>query len=566
MRGLQFSSVLLAALVTSACKIEITVPSAGDIETESGQYVCASGKNCTIDVVDFDFDETFVAKPKKGYLFDGWKNEAKHFCAGKLKTCRLSTAGFRGNEALENILRSDEVFFLAPTFIPIPVKTALTLTPEGGDFELPEGVKLSVPRGAVANTTNITLSRLPVKQTDLSVGIHGKSSSIKRFLAGIAVEPDIEFRVPVKVTLPLEDLGPYELPVQIEIDTDRSRYWYEKTDLTYLPEKRAVEIKVNHFSKVGVGAIDGVEMQLLDDLCTDPRFNGLLSVCEDFDELQPAYCLLRPGDRPENASCCRELSFSSQSEALDFLSNRASGNCEMVADDLRITFHECTLPGGGSAPTETYEACQISPNCSQAERQRFKYTLEIKRPDVSCFAKGETMRLRTVVRDSRGEVQEHVAVTWRSLNPRVAEVGKNGVVRALRGGQARIEASYRRACQVFSDVVKVDIMDISGAWTAKEVADETSCGEGINTYRSAVRITKSGDTVSIKGSNGSASATKRGCSLSGYSFEYEDEGVTRGSGSATIAGSGKTISGSGSWTWSDGADSCSGTSKLTFTR
>ena len=50
-----------------ACKLVITVPEGGTVESLSGAYSCDAGQTCTIDVVDTFFDESFTARavPRK---------------------------------------------------------------------------------------------------------------------------------------------------------------------------------------------------------------------------------------------------------------------------------------------------------------------------------------------------------------------------------------------------------------------------------------------------------------------------------------------------------------------
>ena len=137
---LGFCAIVLALIfvVLPGCKIEITVPAGGKVVTESGGYECFSGHACTIDVYDIFFDETFVAVPKRGYSFAGWKKKGKGFCGGKKKPCHLATKSFPGNDALMSILESDNIFYLEPIFARPGVdislsKTADNTSPDGSE-------------------------------------------------------------------------------------------------------------------------------------------------------------------------------------------------------------------------------------------------------------------------------------------------------------------------------------------------------------------------------------------------------------------------------------------------
>ncbi|MBN7798211.1 S8 family peptidase [Parahaliea mediterranea] len=113
--------ILVAGLVLSAlggCKVRIDVPEGGRVETESGRYQCDEGTVCELDVRDTDFDERFLAVADGEHVFRGWRRGDGHFCGGSLDACALSTTGFPGNASLMEVLRSEQVFHLAPVFEP----------------------------------------------------------------------------------------------------------------------------------------------------------------------------------------------------------------------------------------------------------------------------------------------------------------------------------------------------------------------------------------------------------------------------------------------------------------
>jgi hypothetical protein len=112
---------LFAATLLVSCKIRVIVPpEGGSVTTSSGAYSCASGKTCDIDVVDFFFDETFIAKPSSGYEFKFWKKGPGRFCGRYQKPCRVFTAGIEEYTELAEVilkfLESDETFYLQPVF------------------------------------------------------------------------------------------------------------------------------------------------------------------------------------------------------------------------------------------------------------------------------------------------------------------------------------------------------------------------------------------------------------------------------------------------------------------
>jgi hypothetical protein len=100
----------------AGCKIRITVPEGGKVVSSSGAYDCESRQTCEINVSDIFFGDTFSGQPKDGYFFRKWDLVDRGFCGNAFDACRLNTSVFEGNEKLEKILESDQVFFLHPMF------------------------------------------------------------------------------------------------------------------------------------------------------------------------------------------------------------------------------------------------------------------------------------------------------------------------------------------------------------------------------------------------------------------------------------------------------------------
>jgi hypothetical protein len=114
--------LVVALLTIQGCKVRIIAPEGGDIITKSGSYECLSGKSCNIDVLDFFFDETFIARPSEGYKFRFWKKGPNRLCGWLKEPCHIHTIGFEENaelaEVIRSFLESDEIFYLQPVFEP----------------------------------------------------------------------------------------------------------------------------------------------------------------------------------------------------------------------------------------------------------------------------------------------------------------------------------------------------------------------------------------------------------------------------------------------------------------
>lgn len=110
---LRLSLVALSVLTLASCKIRIIVPEGGHVYTQSGAYQCDGGQTCNIDVIDFFFDETFIANPYRGYAFRFWKQGTGRFCGKSPNPCRLLTTIFTGDwvPAVLPWLESSDIVF-----------------------------------------------------------------------------------------------------------------------------------------------------------------------------------------------------------------------------------------------------------------------------------------------------------------------------------------------------------------------------------------------------------------------------------------------------------------------
>lgn len=569
MRHWRILALILLSGCFTACKLTITVPEGGLVESESGTWICRASETCTIDIADVFFDETFVAVPDDGYTFTQWRAERGYFCGGTSTPCRLFTTLFAGNALLESLLDADIDFYIQPMFSGAGASVSHTITTTGGSFEFSNGIVLDIPAGAVDSDITLTVTDLASDVADSVLSFHTRAVTGKRYIGGFSVSQDVEFNVPITASFLVSGLQPYEYPVQIEIVREEDKYWIEPTALDYQPDTGELSMEVRHFSDVGAAAMQGLDGETLDIICTDPDlFNN--EICEALDTLQPAACFLKPEDRPPGTDCCREGLISVRSQALDFLQSRSSEICEMLSSLVEVTYHECELPDG-SVPTEVNDLCEMSVNCPQDEFLGAEVSIDASTP--ACFLKGDQLALQASVIDGDGNELPSVGVQWRSASSAVASVSPTGLVTAQGAGQAIVEASYRRFCKDFAATTTIPVGDLNGSWSATEIADERGCEEGINTYQATVTIAQTGNQVQISGPAGlNISGTRNGCGMQLSGSVQEDEGRSFGSGSATINATGNSITASGNWTW-QGTDpdtgemlSCSGTSQFTLTR
>jgi len=107
-------------------------------------------------------------------------------------------------------------------------------------------------------------------------------------------------------------------------------------------------------------------------------------------------------------------------------------------------------------------------------------------------------------------------------------------------------------------------VDVSGTWSTTEVVDDTGCGGTIYSEDNTYTVTQDGCNITVMPSTGgSFSGTVSGSQINWSGSWQEGGGTVTATISLTI--SGNSLSGTSSWTWSDGY-SCSGTTQITGTR
>ena len=112
---------VLLAIQLAGCKVQIDVPTVGEVKSQSGNFSCNAGQSCVINIEDANFDESFDAMPKPGYEFSHWRQKLGSFCGNTVKPCRLSTLGFEKYPLLLAFLKGDYKFYIEPVYKPARV-------------------------------------------------------------------------------------------------------------------------------------------------------------------------------------------------------------------------------------------------------------------------------------------------------------------------------------------------------------------------------------------------------------------------------------------------------------
>ncbi len=282
--------------------------------------------------------------------------------------------------------------------------------PDGGTLTFANGVKLTFPPGAVAAPTVVSVHDLAAEEIDAILSDPALSSTrARRFLGGFSAEPDgLVFQAPVRASIPVSPLRPYEIPVPITVRLGERTYRYDSGEIVYDGTAGTVELELRHFSDVELGGLSGQEFE---DWCTacetfeDP-------ICEEFDALQPACCLIPRAMRAScpaaaKCECCREKQIRVVSNAVDI----QGGDCVLLSDDVQITFLDC--PG---SPTEFSSLSDISHKDLKLEISLDPTAMDLPVKEVDRFSATVTCRRGTTTIFTNLEVEP----IWTSAAPEVA--------------------------------------------------------------------------------------------------------------------------------------------------
>jgi hypothetical protein len=118
-----------------------------------------------------------------------------------------------------------------------------------------------------------------------------------------------------------------------------------------------------------------------------------------------------------------------------------------------------------------------------------------------------------------------------------------------------------------SSVSAKECVHVAGTWNVTEVSDETNCGGGsAETESNIYTITQNGCSIEVTDEGRRTyTGTVSGSTIT-WSGSFPEEGGTTTIQQMTLTVSGDNISGSCFWTWTDGIESCSGTTQISGTR
>jgi len=330
-----------------------------------------------------------------------------------------------------------------------------TVDAKGGVFTFPNGVVLDIPPGAVSEPVEIEVTDVNCADAQPILSSAVFQSHAKGCLGGFEAKPDgLVFAEAVTATVPVRELDPAEIPLQVKYDFVNEGLHILPTDLSYDDEKGVVEIRnVRHFSETNLASI----YQMVEDLCrTCEAWDTYVApgpilvshLCETYATdiwkgQQGGCCLLLRRERricEPSCDCCMEKLIDVESSGVDL----TYGECQVLGADVKVAYPACPDP-----TPRTHTATDMTPDCPS------DMTLDIRMDptELEMYA-CDTMNLRE---------REEVAVTlsgmsggkrvfgpvtmfprWTPEDEEVATVGADDVLTAHQAGQITLEASLSR--------------------------------------------------------------------------------------------------------------------------
>jgi len=133
----------------------------------------------------------------------------------------LSACGGGGGDAVET-----------SSSLPSYAFEEVMVSPLGGEYQLANGINLSIPAGAVDQDTTISLRRVPAD--DLNTILNSYGDTEKTVLAGIQASSEgVTFKQPITLSIPLEaTLTSSALPLLMVVDLNNGIYAFDPSEPT----------------------------------------------------------------------------------------------------------------------------------------------------------------------------------------------------------------------------------------------------------------------------------------------------------------------------------------------
>ena len=216
------------------------------------------------------------------------------------------------------------------------VSTKFTITPEGGEYNFENGIKLDVPEDAVSEETEIEIKYADLTDDGIISIFNKRGITFNDCYAIIEAKPDgLTFNNPVTVTIPVE-LSQGAFPSAYEYDLENGTYTPSMTDISFNLDEGIIELALSHFSTHSVEQIKE------------------LKKAEEYCEENPCRCEGADIRQTDNDEICK------------------SGDCQVV--DFKVT---ATYPEKCGGTTEMYIVSEIGGDCPDMKLNAEKMTIKV---------------------------------------------------------------------------------------------------------------------------------------------------------------------------------------------
>ena len=238
------------------------------------------------------------------------------------------------------------------------LKSEYIVSQEGGIFTFSNGVKMTVPEGALQNSATIKVTNLD--SDEIPEVFAGNEIIESVLIGGFAGEPDgLVFQKPITVTVPYEfnqwkDTAFY----QISVDIANQSIGFLASDVSFDSESSTVSMTVDHFSGGGVTAIK----KSIGDESTSMESNFVLTEDWDTCEEYPSKEVTPTKNKNDDCKCGKRIA------KTKFVLYSNAGGCQSIQSVVRMNFPDCTptLYINDILSKESSQ-CDMNFSCKQAD-------------------------------------------------------------------------------------------------------------------------------------------------------------------------------------------------------
>lgn len=124
MNTIKLLLVACAATFLISCKLAVVVSSGGDVQSLSGTRNCSGGNICEFDIFSDNFNETFTAIPRQGYVFSKWQGGDGFQCKNSVNpACTVTNTGIVGIQGLLDIIARGDLYYAMPIYTFVGIDT-----------------------------------------------------------------------------------------------------------------------------------------------------------------------------------------------------------------------------------------------------------------------------------------------------------------------------------------------------------------------------------------------------------------------------------------------------------